>query len=157
MVFQRAARALNLEPVDKVPLLGLPGGGLEVTYGVDGNDPFAAYRFFDVDLIYVEGEKDTAVKNIKEEFVGPFEDFEDSFPFTDVFPVAYRGLKLSRRETATQLWVVERPFKTYGEMITYLKKDFDPASWEKRSKSELVENYAFSHRKMQEPLMGVTL
>jgi len=157
MVFDRGVRALNLRAVDRIPLLGLPGGGLEGIYGVDKDDPFSAYKFFDVDLVYVEGEKEKVGKGKAREYTGTFEDFEGSFPFTDIFPVAYRGLKLARTESATQLWVVERPFKTYSELLTYLQRDFDPLSWEKRSKIELIENYSYSHRKMQEPLKDITL
>jgi hypothetical protein len=157
MVFNRAVRALNLKAVDRIPLLGLPGGGLQDIYGVVKDDPFLAYKFFDVDLVYVEGEKEKMDREKTREYTGTFEDFERSFPFTDVFPIAYRGLKLARTESATQLWVVERPFKTYSELLTYLQRDFDPLSWEKRSKSDLIENYRYSYWKMQEPLKEVTL
>lgn len=156
MAAKRALRSLNLGAVDRIPLLGLPGGELADIYGVARDDPFSAYKFFDVDLIYVEGEREKVSKGTARGY-GSFTDFEDSFPFTDVFPVAYRGLKLARTESATQLWVVERPFKTYDELITYLKRDFDPVGWERRSKADLVENYRYSHRQMQEPLKEVTL
>ncbi len=66
-------------------------------------------------------------------------------------------MRLARTESATQLWITERPFRTYDELVTYLKRDFDPISWEKRSMGELVENYTYSYRKIQEPLNGITL
>jgi hypothetical protein len=157
MVLERAIGALSLKPVDKIPLLGLPGGGLVETYGVNREDNLTAYRFFDVDLIYVEGIKENVGKGIAKEYCGFFRDFEDSFPATDIFPVAYRGLKLARTESATQLWVIERPFRNYSELVTYLKRDFDPLSWEERSKRELEDNYAYTYRRMQEPLKDVTL
>jgi hypothetical protein len=76
MVFDRVLEALSLKPVDRIPLLGLPGGDLERTYSVDRRDPFAVYRFFDVDLVYVEGQKDDEDKGIAREGAGLFGDQE---------------------------------------------------------------------------------
>ena len=159
MGYKRGWDAVNLRPVDRVPLLGLVDSSLlRDFYGVKASDAFTRYKILDVDLVYTHGVRKAEDKPRKlKPKTGFFEDFKEEFPFTDVFPVAYRGLKLARTESASQLWVVERPFKTYGEMVRYLRSCFDPLSWEERSLEDLVENYRYSFLRLQKPLKDTTL
>ncbi len=159
MSYLRGWLAVNLKPVDRIPLLGLVDRSiLKEFYGLERVGGLEAYRVLDVDLTYTHGvSKDIRPRDVRRSGKGFFEEFKDDFPYTDLFPIAYRGLRLTRTGTSDQLWVVERPFKTYGDVLKYLRHEFDPVSWEKRSLGRLVENYSYSYRRLQEPLRDTTL
>ncbi len=159
MGYIRGWLAVNLKHVDRIPILGLINSDiLKEFYGKRRVNEIEAYKTLDVDLIYTHGVKRN-IKPRKERKLGTgsFTELEDDFPYTDLFPIAYRGLKLARTITSDQLWVVERPFKSYDELIRYLRYNFDPLNWEKRSFNEIVENYKYSYERLQRPLKDTTL
>ncbi|RLG93667.1 hypothetical protein DRO29_07430 [Candidatus Bathyarchaeota archaeon] len=164
MGYERALRAVNLKPTDKIPLLGTIGDtrfGERLT-GVrssEGNRYLRAlYETLDVDMIYVlETRIDRKpIKQEEDTVYGRFEDFEDCFPYYDSFHIAYKGYTLARTKTATQLWVVERPFKTYREMLKYLK-NYDPREDEPRSAKEIAEYCRRTYQHYQGILKDLTL
>ncbi len=159
MVYLRGWLALNLKPVDHVPTLGLVDSNLVRNfYGIERFDALDVYRILDVDLAYTHGVKERIKPRTERRIgVGPFKEFEEDFPYTDLFPVAYRGLILACTRTSDQLWVVRRPFRSYNELLVYLKRKFEPMDWEMRSFDEIVNNYSYSYRRLQNPLRDTTL
>ncbi|KYH40970.1 MAG: hypothetical protein AYL32_007880 [Candidatus Bathyarchaeota archaeon B26-2] len=164
MGYERALRAINLKPTDKIPLLGTIGDtrfGEKLT-GIKSSEGSrylkALHKALDVDMIYVlETRMDRSPIEQREDTVyGKFEDFEDSFPYYDSFHIAYKGYTLARTKTATQLWVVRRPFKTYKEMLKYLE-NYDPREDEFRTAKEIAEECRRTYRHYQDVLEDVTL
>ena len=164
MGYERALRAVNLKPTDKIPLLGRVGNtrfGERLT-GVKSSEGDrylrAIHETLDVDLIYVlETLIDRKPIEQKEDTVyGRFEDFKDSFSRYDSFHIAYEGCILARSKTATQLWVVERPFKTYREMLRHLK-NYDPREYEPKSAEEIAEICRRTYQHYQGILKDLTL
>lgn len=113
---------------------------------------------FDVDLFYQLGVNLKVIwSNRKPRLIeGSFEELKEDFPFTDAFHIAYKNLKLRRTESASQLWVVERPFKNYEELISYLK-NYDPREDEARSTHEIADEYRRVFQEYQELLGETTL
>jgi len=159
MAYLRGWLAVNLKSVDRVPTLGLINGNLIRTfYGIAKFSYVEAYRILDVDLAYTHGVKERIKPRSKRRIgVGTFKEFEDEFPYTDLFPIAYRGLILASTHTSDQLWVVKRPFRDYNDLLNYLKYEFEPIRWESRSLEDIIKNYAYSYNRLQEPLKEVTL
>lgn len=159
MAYLRGWLAVNLKSVDRVPTLGLINGNLIRTfYGIAKFSYVEAYRILDVDLAYTHGVKKRITPRSKRRIgVGTFKEFEDEFPYTDLFPIAYRGLILASTHTSDQLWVVKRPFRDYNDLLNYLKYEFEPIRWESRSLEDIIKNYAYSYNRLQEPLKEVTL
>lgn len=159
MAYLRGWLAVNLKSVDRVPTLGLINGNLIRTfYGIAKFSYVEAYRILDVDLAYTHGVKKRIKPRSKRRIgVGTFKEFEDEFPYTDLFPIAYRGLILASTHTSDQLWVVKRPFRDYNDLLNYLKYEFEPIRWESRSLEDIIKNYAYSYNRLQEPLKEVTL
>lgn len=168
MAYKRALKALNLEPTDKIPMLGVIGDA-EFAKKITGISREKCeehlrefYRVLDVDLVYRMGVKNEEVlreweeEKIDRTFYGTFQDFENDFPFTDAWHIAYKGCKLARSPAATYLWVAERPFKTYEELVKYLKR-YDPREDEERSVKEIAEQYRESWSRLQRLLGDITL
>jgi len=167
-MYERALKALNLESTDKIPLLGIIGD-VEFAEQITGicrknyeeHIP-ALYGALDVDMVYRIGIVDEQLKiaweekKIEESIYGNFDDFRATFPYTDAFHMAYKGCRLARTPAATLLWVVDRPFKTYDELVRQLKK-YDPREDEERSVKEIAEQYRESWRRLQDLLGDVTL
>ena len=159
MAYLRGLLALNLSPVDRVPTLGLVNSNvIKEVYGKESFDLIEAYKLLDVDFTYTHGVKEKIKPRRKRKVgIGTFDYFKDDFPYTDLFPIAYKGLILSSTYTSDQLWVVSRPFKNYDELLKYLKEKFNPVEWEYRTLTDLINNYRYSYRRLQDPLRDVTL
>jgi len=116
------------------------------------------YSALDSDLLYQLGVRLDVIWNDKpaELGEGSFDNLKRDFPYTDAFDVAYKDLKLRRTPSATQLWVIDRPFKTYSELLNYLKH-YDPRSDEPRSAKEIATEYKRVHQVYQQILNGVSL
>jgi len=158
---QRAMQAINLKPVDKNLLMG-PVDGLELiksVYNIDlSGDGWRVeqHRVLDVDMIYTLGTPrniGTPSTRIAE---GTFEELKEGFPYTDCFHVAYKGCRLARTKDATQLWVIERPFKDYDELLHYLKR-YDPRDDESRSVEGISDGYRETFEREQKLFGDVTL
>jgi len=139
-----------------------PVGGAELiksVYGVDlsRERPRAdQHSIQDVDLIYTLGtprDIGTPSTSITE---GSFEDLKEGFPYTDCFHIAYKGCRLARTKDATQLWVMERPFKDYDELLNYLQR-YDPRDDEPRSIQEISEGYRETYQREQQLFGDITL
>jgi len=159
MAYLRGLLALNLNPVDRIPTLGLVDGNvIREVYGKRSFDLIEAYKILDVDFTYTHGVKERIKPRKRRRVgIGDFDYFKEDFPYTDLFPIAYKGLILSSTYTSDQLWVISRPFKNYRELLKYLKEKFNPIEWEYRTFTELIDNYRYSHRRLQEPLRDITL
>jgi len=168
LTHERAIEALNLEPTDKIPMLGLIGDAefAEKITGISRRNwkehvP-ALYKVLDVDMVYRTGITDEELmysweeEKIGQSVYGTFDDFKATFPYTDAWHIAYKGCKLARTSAATFLWVAGRPFKTYDELINHLKK-YDPREDEKRTVNRIAEQYEDSWRRLQDLLGDVTL
>jgi len=165
-MLDRAWKAVNLEYTDKLPLLAVIGEDLaEKVTGVKikgVKDPAERmrrlYEALDVDMMYTLGVKFDVIWSGRKPKLGRgyFEDLKEDFPYTDAFHVAYKGLKLARSKSASQLWVVERPFKTYEDLLRYLKR-YDPRDDEPRSVSEIACEYREVYQTYREILDRVTL
>jgi hypothetical protein len=165
-MLERAWKAVNLEYTDELPLLTAISEDLaEKVTGVKIRgleDPAERmrrlYEALDVDMMYNLGVRFDVIWSNRRPKLGHgyFEDLKEDFPYTDAFHVAYKGLKLARSEHASQLWVVERPFKTYDDLLEYLKS-YDPRDDEPRSVSEIAYEYREVYQTYQEILDGVTL
>jgi len=158
---QRALQAISLRPVDKNLLMG-PVGGPELiksVYGIDlPKDRWRVeqHRILDVDMIYTLGtpkEIGTPSTRVTE---GSFEELKEGFPYTDCFHIAYKGCRLARTKDATQLWVIERPFRNYDELLHYLKS-YDPRDDETRSIEEISEGYKETYEREQQLFGDITL
>jgi len=171
MGYQRALKALNLEYTEKIPLLG--GIGLARTRGVrrllsqelkgierSEGDRYtrALYKALDIDMIYTTGPTPRRKEKMPRKTIyGDYEFFRKRLGgFGDAFHLAYRGMKLGQSPVATQLWVVERPFKTYPELLDYLES-WNPDEQENRSVKELTEQYGEFWRGRQKLYEDVTL
>ena len=164
---KRALEALNLRRVKSLLLSGAPTyderlverlTGVKV-YGVSLREKMkAVFEALDVDLFYQLGVNlNVAWSDSKPRLIeGFFEELKEDFPFTDAFHVAYKNLRLRRTESASQLWVVERPFKNYGELVSYLK-NYDPREDEPRSVSEITSEYRRVLQEYEELLGETTL
>ncbi|MEM2849751.1 MAG: uroporphyrinogen decarboxylase family protein [Candidatus Bathyarchaeia archaeon] len=165
-MLERALKAINLEYADSLPLMTVISEDLgEKVTGVKIRGletPIermkTLYRVLDVDMMYTLGVKFDVIWSGRKPKLGQgcFNSLKEDFPYTDAFHIAYKGLKLVRSEHASQLWVVERPFKTYEELLNYLKQ-YDPGDDEPRSVSEIAYEYREVYRTYQEILGDVTL
>lgn len=161
----RTLKALKFEYTDQLLLLGVAEDELvEKVTGIKIKgikDPAEKMRktceALDVDMIYELGRSNVLQENKQPKpGCGYFENLKEGFPYTDAFHVAYKGLKLARSESASQLWVIERPFKTYEELLKYLK-DYDPREDELRSIPEIAQEYKETYQTYQEVLKDITL
>jgi len=158
---KRALQAIDLRSVDRNLLMG-PVGGSELIKGVYGVDlsrerpRVEQHRIQDVDLIYTLGAPRDAGTPSARITEGSFEELREGFPYTDCFHIAYKGCRLARTKDATQLWVVERPFKDYDELLRYLKR-YDPRDDEPRSVGEISEGYRETYEREQGLFGDVTL
>jgi len=168
LAYDRALKALNLEPTDEIPMLGVIGD-VEFAEKITGISRRnyrehlpALYRALEVDMVYRMGIVSEEVmcrweeERIDQTIYGSFEDFKDRFPFMDAWHIAYKGCKLARSPAATYLWVADRPFKTYDELVSHLKR-YDPREDEERSVKEIAEQYRESWRRLQNLLGDITL
>ncbi|MEM3648149.1 MAG: uroporphyrinogen decarboxylase family protein [Thermoproteota archaeon] len=165
-MLERALMAVNLKYADRLPLMTIIGEDLaEKITGVKirglktpAERVKALYEALDVDMMYTLGVRFNVIWGSRRPGLsqGCFNDLREDFPYTDAFHVAYKGLKLARSEHASQLWVVERPFKTYGELLNYLKR-YDPRNDEPRSVSEIASEYGEVYQTYQEILDDITL
>lgn len=167
MGYQRALKALNLEHTDKIPLLFNPAGDMELGHRLaqklaglkrSEGDRYirALYQALDVDMLYTT-EPLRLGKKPRKTIYGDYEFFRKRLGgFGDAFHLAYRGMKLAQSSVVTQLWVVERPFKTYAELLDYLGS-WDPREQETRSVKELAEQYGEFWRGRQKLLEDITL
>jgi len=164
---KRALEALNLRRVKELLLCGAPTSDEELVekltgikvYGKDKKEKMkAVFEALDVDLFYQLGVDLSVVWSDRKPRLieGFFEELKGDFPFTDAFHVAYKNLRLRRTESASQLWVVERPFKNYEELINYLK-NYDPREDEPRQASEIADEYRRVFHEYQELLGETTL
>ncbi|MDH5439966.1 MAG: hypothetical protein OEZ48_04600 [Candidatus Bathyarchaeota archaeon] len=163
MGYQRALEALNLEYTDKIPLLGVYGIGRRLARKLTGKtrsegDKYvrALYKALDVDMIYTT--EPTGLGNRPRKTIyGDYEFFRKRLGgFGDAFHLAYRGMKLAQSPVVDQLWVVERPFKTYPELLDYLDR-WDPREQETRTVKELAEQYGEFWEGRQKLLQDITL
>ena len=97
MGYKRGWNAVNLRPVDKVPLLGLVDSNLlRDFYGVKASDAFTRYKILDVDLVYTHGVKKAEDKPRKlKPKTGFFEDFKKEFSLHRCFSRRLQGFKAS--------------------------------------------------------------
>ena len=167
MGYQRALKALNLEYTDKIPLLFNPAGDMELGHRLSQKlaglkrsegDRYirALYQALDVDMLYTT-EPLRLGKKPRKTIYGDYEFFRKRLGgFGDAFHLAYRGMKLAQSSVVTQLWVVERPFNAYTELLDYLGS-WDPREQETRSVKELAEQYGEFWRGRQKLLEDITL
>ena len=167
MGYQRALKALNLEYTDKIPLLFNPAGDMELGHRLaqrlaglkrSEGDRYirALYQALDVDMLYTT-EPLRLGKKPRKTIYGDYEFFRKRLGgFGDAFHLAYRGMRLAQSSVVTQLWVVERPFKTYTELLEYLG-GWDPREQETRSVKELAEQYGEFWKGRQKLLEDITL
>jgi uroporphyrinogen-III decarboxylase len=172
MGYHRALKALNLEYTDQIPLLGDIGVSRRTALKLTGMTKSAGasyiqalYKALDVDMIYAqESSVDPSYTPFKRSWrrptktiYGDSEFFRKRLgEFGDAFHLAYKGMKLAQSPVVSQLWVVERPFKTYQEMLDYLES-WDPREQETRSVDEIADKHRVFWKKCQELLEDVTL
>jgi len=153
MGYNRALKAINLEPSDKILLLGTPSTkSIDELAGVKGTETeeeqlVKRAKVLDMDYTYIQGRKRDAkgtwlppARAPRETEYGTFEDFKEGFAWTETWELAYKGCKLARSTSCDVLWVIERPFKTYEQLLTYLER-YDPRDDEQRSLKELTRHY----------------
>jgi hypothetical protein len=166
-VRKRALEALDLRRGKELLLLGAPTcdeklveklTGIKVYGRSQKEKTKTIFDALDVDLLYQLGVNlDVVWSDRKPRLIeGFFDEFKEDFPFTDAFHVAYKNLRLRRTESASQLWVVERPFKNYEELVRYLKR-YDPREDEPRSIGEIADEYRRVFQEYQELLGETTL
>jgi len=164
-VRKRALEALDLRRGKELLLSGPPTcdeklveklTGIKVNGGNQKEKMKTIFDALDVDLFYQLGVNlDVVWSDRKPRLIeGFFDELKEDFPFTDAFHVAYKNLRLRRTESASQLWVVKRPFKNYEELVSYLK-NYDPREDEPRSTSEIADEYGRVFQEYQE-LLGDT-
>ncbi|MEM3523208.1 MAG: uroporphyrinogen decarboxylase family protein [Thermoproteota archaeon] len=164
---KRALEAINLRRVEELLLSGAPITdeklvekltGIKVNGKSQKEKTRALFEALDVDLFYQLGVDLNVVWSDRKPRLteGFFEELREDFPFTDAFHVAYKNLRLRRTETASQLWVVKRPFENYGELLNYLK-NYDPREHEPRSTGEIADEYRRVFQEYQELLGETTL
>jgi len=167
MSLKRALKALNLERPGDLLLLGVPTEDEKLIEKLTGakietkdqkEKMKNIFKAFDVDLFYQLGVNFNVVwSNRRPKLAeGSFEELKEDFPFTDAFHVAYKNLKLRRTETASQLWVIKRPFKNYEELLNYLE-EYDPRNDELRSTYEITNEYRRVFQEYQELIGETTL
>ena len=168
LAIYRALRAINLESTDKIPLLNTIGGSsfAEKLSGVSRRERNKHIRAFhealDVDLSYSMAFVSEECKyrwedTLPEQTVyGSYEDFRGDYPYTDLWHIAYKGCEVARSPASTILWVTERPFKEYRELLSYLR-EYDPRECEVRSVREISAHYRECWERQQRLLEGVTL
>jgi len=163
MGFDRSLKAIHLEKTDKLLLMGAIGGPefAEKVLGIkdcksEEERLLAMHKALDVDMLYTLGETGEQPSVAEETEYGTFEKLKKGFPYTDAFHIAYKDFKLARSKAASQLWVIERPFKTYKQLLEYLK-DYDPREYETRSVSEISRQYKETYKKKQDFFGDVTL
>lgn len=171
MGYKRALKALNLEYTDQIPLLGDMAVGRRMSQKLTGMNRKertkyirALYEALEVDLIYaqnsiIEPSYNPFIQSRRprKTIYGDSDYFRKRLgDFGDAFHLAYRGMKLSQSPVVSQLWVVERPFQTYPELLEYLER-WDPREQETRSVKELTEKHSTFLTKCQDLLADVTL
>jgi len=158
-------KALKFEYADQLLLLGIAEDELvEKVTGIKIKgikDPAGKMRkireALDVNMIYDLGMSNVLQENKQSKpGCGDFENPKEGFLYTDAFHVAYNELKLARSGSASQLWVIERPLKTYGEVLKHLE-DYDLREDEPRSMLEIAQEYKETYQTYQELLRDITL
>jgi len=168
MVYERALKALKLEDTDKIPLYGGHWLAPRLARKLTGirrrkGDQYlrALHQTLDVDLVYTYQytmEPTRSGRMPRKTVYGDYKFFKKRMgDFADGFLLAYRGMeKMAQSPVATFPWVVERPFKTYPELLDYLNS-WDPREQETRSVQEIAEQYGEYWRGRQELFEGITL
>ena len=111
MGFNRALRAVRLEPTDKILLMGSIGDAkfAEKVLGIkDFNSEkerlLAVHEALDVDMTFTLGLRkwpSPSLPTQKATKYGTFEELKEGFPYTDAFHVAYKDFKLARSKAAS--------------------------------------------------------
>jgi hypothetical protein len=163
MGYQRCIKAVNLKFTDQIPLcMPFSLSNRMRTKLVQENNGFEfytrnLYKTVDVDIEFFECPRKWNPPKPKIPIIGDYNFFTDKYgEMSDLWRLAYDGMKLSLSSASTNPWVIERPFKTYEELLSYISS-WDPSEKDNTSMRELSEDRMEAWRKRQEILEDITL
>jgi len=158
-MYERALRAINLQEVDGIPTAMVLVSNAEFVRRMTGLDMYGQtteafaklYRILDVDFAFSVPTHES-VESVEGTV---YRDFDDRLT-EGGFHVVWKGCRIAYTERKSNVWIVERPFKTFEDLLGYLD-NYDPLADEPRSAHEIAEEYQRSFEKSQNPVKNTTL